>query len=304
MKTIASLDIGSNSILMLVAKATKDKKIIPLFEASRAPRLALNLKKTGKISDQSLKRAVRDIDLFKKEASKLGAAEIFAVGTAALRVAGNRNEVLNTIYEQTGVRVEVISEAKEAELTYRGAITGFCKLKEKRIFFDIGGASLEVVLATGKRIQESVSLKIGAVEITERYHTDGRKSISSLEKIDSEIQAFLGSHLKDFDPVDSDLIGSGGTISTYKLLDSRPEGFRRRLIHTKSLKLSRLDELIKHLAVMKLSERKRVIIFEPDRATVIVAGGLILRGLLRYLSKNSVRVSVRSLRWGFLLSKL
>lgn len=304
MRQIASLDIGSNSILMLVAAVTENKRVIPLLETSRTPRLAFNLKKTGRISAQNLARVVQDINSFKREAESYGVDEIYAVGTQAIRAAANKAEVLKTIARKTGIRVEVISGIKEAELTYRGAITGFGRLNRNRVMFDIGGASSEFVLAENDSIKKSLSLKIGAVEITEKYRTDGVKTAPELDDISRDIDVFFQSRLGSFGPQKMVLIGSGGTVSTYKLLDSKPEGFDPRAIHTTSLYAGRLDDLISRLAGMKLSERKRVIIFEPERAEVIVAGGLILKSLLKYFRKNSLKVSIRSLRWGFLLSKL
>jgi exopolyphosphatase/guanosine-5'-triphosphate,3'-diphosphate pyrophosphatase len=304
MRKIASLDIGSNSILMLVAAVTGNKRIIPLLETSRTPRLAFNLKKTGRISAQNLARVIRDINSFKHEAESYGVDQIYAVGTQAIRAAANKAQVLKTISSKTGLRIEVISGKKEAELTYRGAVSGFGRLNKNRIMFDIGGASSEFVQAENTSIKKSLSLKIGAVEITEKYGTEGLKTAAELDDISRDIDDFFQSRLGGFGPQKSTLIGSGGTVSAYKLLDSKPEGFNPRKIHTTSLSSDRLDNLILRLAGMKLSERMRVIMFEPERAEVIVAGGLILRSLLKYFRKSSFKVSIRSLRWGFLLSKL
>lgn len=304
MRIIASIDIGSNTILLLVAQVSSSGKIIPLLEESRTPRLAFGLKQTGRIAEKNLKRALTDIKYFKKEAKRQGANEIYAVATQAVRSAKNRDKVIKSIKEKTGLGVEVISGKREAELTYLGAMTGLKDLGPRRIMFDIGGASSEFVIAEEKKIIRAISLPIGAVEITEKYRTNLKTSREAIENIDKDLAPFFKSRLSDFKADDCDLIGSGGTISTYKLLDSKPDNFDPALIHGKSLKLSRLEELIHELASLKLSERKRVITFEPSRAEVIVGGGLILRSLLRYFGKKTIRVSTRSLRWGFLLSKL
>lgn len=304
MRIIASIDIGSNTILLLVAKVSDSGKIIPLLEQSKTPRLAFGLKQTGRISEKNLEKAVRDINAFKRSAKKLGAEEIYAVATQAVRGAENRDEVTTTIREITGIKIEVISGKKEAELTYLGAITGIGRLKPLRIMFDIGGASSEFVLARRERILKATSLPIGAVEITEKYKTNRKTGSKTINKIDTELNSFFEHKLKGFKNENCDLVGSGGTISAYKLLDTRPRDFDPSLIHGKSLGLSRLEELIDDLASLKLSERKGVITFEPSRAEVIVAGGLILRSLLRYFGKKTIKVSTRSLRWGFLISKL
>lgn len=304
MRILASIDIGSNTVLLLVAKVSSSGKLIPLLEESKTPRLAFGLKQTGRISEKSLQKALKAIKDFKKEAKLLGVEEIYAVATQAVRSAENRDQVIATLQQKTGIKVEVISGKTEAELTYLGAITGLGYLKRRRIMFDIGGASSEFVMAEDKKILRAVSLPIGAVEVTEKYKTNRKTNRETLEKIGKELASFFKSRLGDFNADDCDLIGSGGTISTYKLLDSRPDGFDPSLIHGRSLKLSRIEELIYGLASLKLSERKRVITFEPSRAEVIIGGGLILRSLLQYFGKKTIKVSTRSLRWGFLISKL
>jgi exopolyphosphatase/guanosine-5'-triphosphate,3'-diphosphate pyrophosphatase len=304
MKRLASIDIGSNTILLLVAKIYSDGRIKPLLQDSRTPRLAFGLKKSGFISDENLKRAIKDIKSFKKKAHQHGAENIYAVATQAVRSAKNKAEVVEKIKNETGIPVEVISGKREAELTYLGAVTGIKGLKPNRIMFDIGGASSEFVMTNEDDVTKAVSLEIGAVEITEKYGTDQKCSPKTLKKASEDLRAFFKRRLKGFRIENFDLIGTGGTISTFKLLDSKPPAYDPDKIHGKSLKLNRLEELINDLAGMKLSERKRVITFEPSRAEVIVAGGLILRSLLRYFDSKSLKVSTRNLRWGFLISKL
>jgi exopolyphosphatase/guanosine-5'-triphosphate,3'-diphosphate pyrophosphatase len=304
MRTLASIDIGSNTILLLVAQIDNNNKIEPIHQDSKTPRLAADLKKTGVISEKSLKRAIKDINSFKKKAREIGVEEIYAVATQAIRSAGNKSEIVSRIKDQTGIKVEVISGKREAELTYLGAITGISGLNPNRIMVDIGGGSTELVMANKEDIKRAVSLKIGAVEITEKFGTNRKTSARTVKKVSDEISQYFADKLHGFSASDFDLIGTGGTISTYKLLDAKHSEYDPEKIHGKALKLDRLESLIYDLAPMKLSDRKGVITFEPSRAEVIIAGGLILRNLLEFFGKISLKVSTRNLRWGFLISKL
>lgn len=304
MKTIASIDLGSNSILLLVAKITSNKRVIPIYQDCRTPRLAENLKQTEQISSRSLNRAIKDINDFKNIALSYGASEIFMVTTQAVRKARNKTEVVNKILDKTGIKPEIISGRQEAKLTYLGALTGISALKPERIMFDIGGGSTEFVYAAGKNIKKVHSLDLGAVDVTEKYQTQLPTNSENLDLIESEILEYLDKKLKFDSPDKFDLIGCGGSISACKLLDSKPANFNPNLIHGQALSLNALNSIIYDLAKMKLSDRKRVITFEPGRAEVIVAGGLILKAVLKYFDKRSVRVSTHNLRWGFLISKL
>jgi len=189
-------------------------------------------------------------------------------------------------------------------LTYLGALTGIRNLKRKKIVFDIGGASTEFVFPRGNKIPQPFSIPIGSVELTEKYRTDRVKSSQEIQTITTDMIKYLSGKLKSIDSKDCDLISCGGTISAYKLLSAQPENYDPALIHGHSMSRTALNSLINLLSGMKLSERKGVIIFEPARAKVIVAGGILLLSLMEIFNKNSLKVSTRNLRWGFLISKL
>ena len=304
MKKIAAIDIGSNSLKLLIASISKSNRIKVILQINRIPCLAEGLKKTGNIAQANLNRAIRDLNYFKDLALQNGVEEIHAAATQALRKAKNRKAVLEQIRRETGIRVEVISGEQEALLTYRGVLTGIRNLKPDRIVFDVGGASSEFVIARGEADTNAFSIPLGAVEITEKYRTDRITSPEKLGKIISEQIEFLRPKLSLTEIRCFDLIGCGGTVSTFKLLDNRPAGFNPELIHGKVITSETLMSQLYELAGMKLSERKRVITFEPSRAKIIVAGGILLVSIMEIFGKSSMRVSTRNLRWGFLLSKL
>lgn len=304
MKTIAAIDLGSNTAKLLVAKVTKTRRIIPIFEDKHTPRLADGLKKSGRISTASLKRAVSALQKFKQKAEEFAVDEIHAVATQAMRQADNQKSVIEEIHKCTGIKVKVISGKREAELTYLGAVTGISRIKDRRILFDIGGASTEFVLAEGDKIMNSKSIRIGAVAITEDFRTDRITSPSVLMSVRQEIMRFLSSKLKGYDFGNFDLISSGGTVSAYKRLQMGKPYDRPERAHGRRLKVSELNRMIDRLGSLKLSDRRRVIIFEPERANVIVSGGLILSAVCDIFGKNSLVVSTRTLRWGFLKSRI
>ena len=304
MRKIATIDIGSNSIKLLIASISKSNRVKEILQINRIPCLAEGLKKTGIISQANLNRAIRDLNYFKDLAQQNGADEIYAAATQALRKAKNQKAVLQKIYRETGIKVEVISGKREALLTYRGALTGIGHLQSDRIVFDVGGASTEFVLAQGEADTNAFSIPIGVVEITEKYRTDRITRPEKLAAIISEQIEFLRPQIAVGDFSCFKLISCGGTVSAFKLLKDRPAGFNPELIHGKTITRKTLLSQLHELAGMKLSERKGVITFEPSRAKIIVAGGILLLSVMEIFKKNSMKVSARNLRWGFLLSKL
>ncbi len=167
---VASIDIGTNTLLLLIVDV-KDGKIIPLHNSQFIARLGKNVDSSGLIQKEAFDRVLNALIEFKKISEKFGVERIFAIGTSALRDAKNRDEFLNFIKEKTGIEIKVISGEEEAKLTYLGAVSGLDKkfLKTKITVIDIGGGSTEVILGSGFEIEKFVSLNIGTVRITEKF---------------------------------------------------------------------------------------------------------------------------------------
>ncbi|HKZ22500.1 MAG TPA: hypothetical protein VJ165_04775, partial [candidate division Zixibacteria bacterium] len=136
---IAVIDLGTNTVLLTVAEIQKNQEIKTDLEAKETPRLGENVDKTKQISPASIKRVLKTIQNFQKKAVKLKAEKIILMGTAALREAKNTSCFKKLIQDKTGLKLEVISGEKEAELAFWGAIADF-KHKSKRFtLLDIGG---------------------------------------------------------------------------------------------------------------------------------------------------------------------
>ncbi|MFH1892109.1 MAG: hypothetical protein ABIK83_05430 [Candidatus Zixiibacteriota bacterium] len=300
MKTIAAIDVGSNSVLLSIARVKGNTPGKPIVNLEDTPRLASGLKETGRISEQSTGRLIRVLRRFKRSCDEHGVEEISCCGTSALREASNSIDVISEVEVKTGISIEVISGRREAALTYLGAVTGMKNLRQSKVLIDAGGGSSEVVIARGTKIHSAHSYKIGSVVLMERFGMDRKKSARELESVlecirEQVVRLRIG-------PVDrpASLVCSGGTPAAIQGYRIGMKQHDSDSIHGASMKLSEYKQLIFELGQMSLSERRLALAFEPKRAEVITAGGLLSYAIAEQTGLASVRVSDRSLRFGLL----
>ncbi len=294
---VAVIDLGTNSVLLTVAQLEKNKMIKSLLEAKQTPRLGENVDRTKKISSASFKRVLRTIQKFKKKALQLKAEKIILLGTAALREAKNTAQFKKFILRKTGLKLDVISGKKEAELAYKGAIADFKDKSKKFSLLDIGGGSTEIILGTANKISELKSLNLGSLRLTERFLRNKKDGCPNMIKF---IERKLVSLKKNFRIQDSILIGSGGTITTLGALSLDLKKYDRKKMHGLVLTKSRINSLLYNLENMSPAARKRYLKVDPQRADIIIGGTIILKQFMETFGFPDILISDKSLRWGVL----
>lgn len=294
---IAVIDLGTNTVLMTVAEIQKNRVIKSLLEAKETPRLGENVDKNKKISFASIKRVLKTIQDFKKKALKLKAEKIILIGTAALREAKNTSYFKKLIRNKTGLKLEVISGRKEAELAFRGAISDFKHKSKQFTLLDIGGGSTEIIVGTPKKILKLKSLNMGSLRLTERFlknKKDGyAKMIEFIYQKFSELK-------KNFDLKKSFLIGSGGTITTLGALSLNLKKYERDKVHSLVLPIKKINSLLEKLKSMSLAQRRNFMKIDPKRSDIVIAGTVILQQFMEQFEFKDIVISDKSLRWGIL----
>jgi len=300
LKKIAAIDVGSNSVLLSIVRVRGKSLQRPFVNLEATPRLSAGLKETGRISEKSTSKLIEALAGFKKRCDENDVERIYCCGTSALREASNASDVVAKVKSKTGIKIEVISGKREAALTYLGAVTGMRNLRQNRVLIDAGGGSSEIVIATGTSIRSAKSYKIGAVSLTERLRTTRKLKMSQMDKALKSIRSEVA-ELK-IAPADkgSSLVCSGGTPSALQAFRIGMKEYDTYRIHGARMTLAEYVELAYELGEMSLRERRKALAFEPKRADVIVAGGLLSFALAERTGLKSVRISDRSLRFGML----
>lgn len=297
---IATIDIGTNTILLLVCEVT-ESGLVPVEEHATITRLGEGVDKTRALAPQAIERALQCIGAYKAIIDRLGATRIAVVGTSAMRDAEGGEAFQRAIENRLGAKPRVISGEEEARLTFKGAVSGL-PIEEGRpvAVFDIGGGSTEIVSGTRSpfSLAYAHSANIGSVRLTERHVTTDPPSPQNLLAIAADAKTALDSIPPlELDPT-SPLIGIAGTVTTYAAVALGLQTYDANRVHGRVMRRATLETEVLRLASLRLENRRQVHGLEPKRADVIVAGGLIALALLDRLQKTSFIVSDRGVRWG------
>jgi exopolyphosphatase/guanosine-5'-triphosphate,3'-diphosphate pyrophosphatase len=292
---LAAIDVGSNTILLLIAEHDPAAGLTIIKEAEDQPRLGAGLGDTGRLGQASMERALRSLERMRELCREHGVTRITAVATAAVREAANGDEFVQQA-RRIGIPLQTISPEAEAELAYRSAAHHFPG-DGRMLVADIGGGSLELIGAVEARIELVESLPLGAVRLTERRRP--------LDQLRLEVSRELGRVIKENGWSHARVIGSGGTFANLArmILARRGETINASVQGTEIF-AEEVESLLAELARMDSDQRRRVPGLEPERADIIVAGLVVVTALMQAAGAGSAKVNVYGLREGVLLEML
>ncbi|MBN1300280.1 MAG: hypothetical protein JW995_03615 [Melioribacteraceae bacterium] len=295
---VASIDIGSNTVLLLIAKVdTKTRTFVPLKNIYRIPRLSQGLELNHKIR-QDKYFLLRDIILeYKKNANYFNCEHIILTATNAFRVAKNAGEIISQIYKETGLTIDVVTGEHEAYLSYLGAISTL-PIKDEQFVLDIGGGSTEFIHGNEKEIIYRNSFPRGAVNLTEIHFNTFPVDENDIDNIIHDIRSVF-SPVKKFNGIKSPLIAVAGTPTSLACIKSGLNDYDEKLIEGSELYREELADIIKLLSGMKPDEIYKMFgkVVE-GREDVLLAGSLILLNIIDFLNHDKIIVSGKGLRYG------
>jgi exopolyphosphatase/guanosine-5'-triphosphate,3'-diphosphate pyrophosphatase len=298
---VASIDIGTNTILLLVAERNSRGDVVAIEERATITRLGQGVDKTRRLAPEAVERAMRCLSAYAEVTAKLAVERVEIVGTSAMRDADGSEPLRQHIRNLFGVDVRVISGDEEAQLTFRGALSGLPpNVGSDVVVFDIGGGSTEIVRGRTTALETSLnyarSFDIGSVRLTERHVGSDPPSSEEIAALRWDIQENLAT-LPAF-PRPLRPIGIAGTMTTLAAVELGLSVYDSEKVHGHILSLAQLEALAFTLAQIPLSARQGLAGMEPKRADVIVAGAFLAVEVLRKLGAVDVMVSDRGVRWG------
>jgi exopolyphosphatase/guanosine-5'-triphosphate,3'-diphosphate pyrophosphatase len=296
----AVIDAGTNSIKFHVAERD-GSGFRTLVDRAELTRLGEGLEEGGVVSADALARTRDAIAGMVREADGLHAVAIVAVGTAGLRIAANREDVVQAVAEATGVRIQVISGEDEARLAYLAVLAGLGLPDASLAVFDTGGGSTQLTIGHGTDVSERFSVDVGAVRFTERFGLDGAVSAAVLADAMAAIRADL-SRLDGRDPVDR-LVGMGGAVTNIAAVKHRMTTYDPDVIQGSVLERSELGRQLELYRTQTADERRSIPGLQPKRAEVILAGACIVASVMDALGADQLTVSDRGLRHGVLATR-
>jgi exopolyphosphatase/guanosine-5'-triphosphate,3'-diphosphate pyrophosphatase len=298
---VATIDIGTNTVLLLIVESLPDGSMLPLAERATITRLGAGVDRTRTLSPEAIARTRACLETYARVIEELVVERTAVVGTSAVRDCGGAGELRTIVNALFGVDVRVLSGAEEARLTFAGALSGLeVPYGSEIAVFDIGGGSTEVVegLHEGGEADLSYveSFDLGSVRLTERHVVNDPPTpaeLAALERHTREAFARVPPLRSNETPV-----GVAGTMTTLAAVALGVSPYVGSRVHGRVLDTEQLRRVLQHLSALDLRARKLLPGMEPMRADVIVAGGTIALGLLDHWHSEAVRVSDRGLRWG------
>jgi len=297
---VATIDIGTNTVLLLIAERRGSGVLEAVEEHATITRLGEGVDRTRRLLPAAIERTSACLDEYGRRIRDLAVDRVAVVGTSAMRDAGGGEQVVARVRELLGVDARVLSGVEEARLTFRGALSGLPRDERHDVaVFDIGGGSTEVVVGRPggtDRITFAESFDVGSVRLTERHITHDPPMQEERLAITSAARKAFAS----VPPVQPHLapVGIAGTMTTLAAVSLGLVPYDGRRVHGHVMTRQELVRVVDRLGALALPERRAVAGMEPKRADVIVAGGLIALSLVDGWAAEAVTVSDRGVRWG------
>lgn len=298
----AAIDIGSNSVRLLVAEFPNgsDDRLVTVARAGEPCRLGRGLGASGMIDLQTAERAADLAATFALRARSLGAGRLLVAATAAIRNATNGNEVADLIGARCGAPVRILTGEDEARLMYGAVIGGLGRAVRQNscVVFDLGGGSTEVVSGVGHQAGRWASLPFGAVSLTERHLHANPPDPAEIEQLRAGIHDVIMhecAYMPSRTPV---LAGVGGTVTVLAMLDRKLRSYDPARLEGWGIPVERLAELTRRICSTTQEERRRWPAMGEGRADIVVAGVLVVQALMERFPAPMLLCSTQGLRYG------
>jgi exopolyphosphatase/guanosine-5'-triphosphate,3'-diphosphate pyrophosphatase len=299
---IAAIDVGSNSIRLVVAEVLTSGGYRVLDEERENTRLAAALTKAGRLDPKAADATVTVLRNFLSIAAGYSVKQVRAIGTSALRDAEDGPEFCDRVRKDLKLSIEVISANEEARLAFLSVARAFDISGRKVAVADIGGGSTEIVLASSGLVDQVYETKLGAVRVAEECGVSGRSSPKRVQKLRDFIDRALKKQVGKPPFVPDMLFGTGGTFTALASMIMARQGLAGQPMWGFRVTRAQIRHLVADLASMSLERRCKVAGLTPQRADIIVAGLAIIERVMRHLRVNVVQVHTRGVRDGLMLT--
>jgi exopolyphosphatase/guanosine-5'-triphosphate,3'-diphosphate pyrophosphatase len=293
---VATVDIGSNTLLLLIAEQTPGGELVRVRDECRFGRLGKGLDRSGRLDPDAMQRSLEILREYRGILDEAACDRIAATGTEALRKAANTLQFLAPAEQILGVPVQVIAGEREAELVYQAVTRSFPELAcGSLLIADVGGGSTEIVIGDGGTVRSFTSFPMGAVRMAERHLHSDPAAAAEARALIGDIDAMLAA--LDF-PRGAPLIATSGTATTLGAVALKLRAYDPDRVHGLKLEPGEVERQLAIYLELTVEEKRRLPGLEPARADVIAAGTAILARIMHRAQSPAMLVSDRGVRWG------
>jgi len=306
-RRVAAIDIGTNSIHLLIAAIDPALHSFSVVLGEKSTtRLGERDPETGNLSAEAIERAFQTLRHCRDLAASHGVEQIVTAATSAVREAPNGRQFLQTIQEQLGMEVDLVSGPEEARLIYLGVLSGMAFGAKPHLILDIGGGSSELVLADGSDARVLTSTRIGAVRLQREFCQQDPLPPQRRSFLEAYIQGALDPAVaqvkQQLRPGETPLmVGTSGTAMALAALAAAEDPKPPLKLHGYRLSRERVDQLVARLVALTPEQRRALTPINDRRAEIIVPGALILQTAMAMLKVQELVVCERALREGLIV---
>jgi exopolyphosphatase/guanosine-5'-triphosphate,3'-diphosphate pyrophosphatase len=296
---ISVIDLGYNSLKLVNYDVRIDNAFSAYSQHSVLARLGEGLDETGFLKDDAIIRTVKALKLLQQTVKFESVAQVLPVATSAVREAGNKDQFLALVSGETGFDFKVLSDREEALYSFAGSYTA--TNVPAGLFFDLGGGTLEMVIAEKSRVRRVFSTPLGGLRLTDQYASgNGRFSKKNYAKMSERILEILPDRNELPQLGKLGLVGAGGTVRAIARYHQMIIDYPLDKLHNYSMDMNSVEQIHRTLRKMSPKQIGNIPVIGGDRAKSIVAGSLVLQLMMRKLKIPNLIVSTHGLRDGVL----
>jgi len=300
---VASIDIGTNTVLLLIARISDNSQIETLLNEYRIPRIGKGLLPGKKITEEKVKELFAVLEDYSEIIKRHNCERIIVTATNAFRIAANGVQIANEIREKFNWTAKIVTGFEEARLSYLGAISGVNTGREMLVI-DIGGGSTELTFGKGSEMSFRESFKTGVVSASEKYFLNDPPLKTEIEKFRNELSV-LFKKLKKMGYAPEAAIALAGTPTTLACIKKNLEQFDENLVEGSILSCQDIEEMIDMLAELSIKEiQNKFKTIVNGREDLILSGAIILLFIMKLLNIDNVIVSTKGIMFGAIIDQM
>jgi exopolyphosphatase / guanosine-5'-triphosphate,3'-diphosphate pyrophosphatase len=299
---LAAIDVGSNSVHLLIADVSRDGHIEVIDRVKEMVRLGRRSFTTGVLSEEAMELAVRVLAHFRRIVEMRHVDRMRAVATSAVREARNRNQFIARVRSETGVPIEVISGREEARLIYHAAQHALGLEGGPHLLVDLGGGSLELVLVRNRQALWMKSAKLGAARMAEQFLLSDPPTSAQCERLLNHFEMEIGEHMRAARRSGvTRAIGTSGTINTLVAMARAIRGEELGSLHGSSATAAEIARLCRKIITSNTAMRLGLPGIDAKRVDQLPSAAMLADFVLRHSGAKELVACLWALREGMLL---
>ena len=295
----AIIDIGSNSVRLIIYEINGDSTFKVLNEEKRTIRLGSYLTESDYLADNGLHILLNVLRVFKSICERYEVGEIYVVATEAIRRSINKYDVCNKIKLDLGLEVNILSGLEEAKYGYLAIKNSM--LEKNAVLLDLGGSSMEITLMENGEFKETISLPLGSIPLTKMFN-----NLESKE-MEIELNKFIYDRLQEISWLKKNnnlnVIGIGGIAKHIGRVSKGNEDYPKELLHNYSMTRDEISKIYAEFLKLPIKERSNFKGLSKKRAEIFAAPLGAILVILKYFDSEKYIISAIGLREGIIYEK-